>query len=172
MKRPRFLLLSPCGARNFDTSSLPSADTKINEEFKIDLYVLVEAWLGYKKVSSAGLIYKWWYSGSVNKSFFLSLAQKYMIGFVDSYYIFGKHAEVIIPALCEMEIFERVVTELLENAIGLTPKSKIKIFNLISRQEIDIILGQAAGYESHVLISFEEARQSFHNTVNRSFCQK
>ena len=107
---------------------------------KIPLDLLIHLWLGHKKVLGFGPLRKGIYSDSLNKDSLLGAAKKYVLKYdnvsLGVEYIFGPHAKIIIPALIEMGIFEKVVAELLEEEKFSDLERRKKVVELISKLEI------------------------------------
>jgi hypothetical protein len=147
-------------------------------------------WLGHKYVVKLGKFKRWWYKDSVNSDIFIENAKKYVKieEFTPSSltdYIFGDNAKIVIPALCEMGIFERVITELLEKAKLLLLAERQKIADMISKPEVTdalhFITESDDKYGNRIIMDylptkevegFFTKRQDFCETVSSEFCEK
>ncbi len=130
-------LLTGLDGRNFGRHS--KKDLSLDNP--LYLSVIISLWLGYKKVSKSNFLIKWFYYDSLDKNFLLEIAKNFVLKTdrveygID--YVFGPHANVIIPALIEMRIFEDVVAQLLEEEKSSNLKRRKKVSEMISAPKIE-----------------------------------
>lgn len=160
-----YLLVTPSGVK-YDC---PSSVTNVN------VNELIHLWLGHKKVLSYGWYGRWRYSASTSREVFLDMAKGDIKSDIRLSVIFGKYSSLIIPALIEMGIFNRVTDELLQKAESLTLAKRKEIADIISKSEVDTCIYRSKDetevYANKKFIAFYDSRKKFCESISSEFCE-